>query len=134
MTPDEMKSRTKQFAVWVLKTIDQLPNTRAARVVADQLGRSGASVGANYRAACRGRSRREFIAKIGIVEEESDESAYWLELIMESAMLPARQVKSLHQEAVEICRMMVATIRTARANEVRSSANPQSAIRNPRSR
>src|SRR4051812_4572966 len=137
MTDDDLKQRTKQFALRVLKLIDALPKTRAGSIVAGQLGRCGTSVGANYRAACRARSKKEFIAKIGIVEEESDESAFWLELIVEAALLKPRVVGPLHDEAVQILKIMVASGRSARESLNRLSrgknANPQSAIRNPQS-
>ena len=82
MNRDELKERTKQFALRVMHLIDALPTTLKARAIANQLIRSGTSVAANYRAACRGRSRAEFIAKIGVVEEEADETALWLELVI----------------------------------------------------
>src|SRR5688572_26154553 len=85
----DLKQRTKDFALRILNLIDALPNSRKGRIIADQLGRAGTAVGANCRASCRGRSRAEFIAKIGIVEEEADESAYWLELTMEGGLLAA---------------------------------------------
>src|SRR5436309_2820591 len=106
MTEDELKRRTKQFALRVLKLIDALPTTLGGRTVGSQLVSSGTSVGANYRSACRGRSRAEFIAKLGIVEEEADESAFWLELIMESGMLQGRLVQPLHQEATGLAKIM----------------------------
>jgi four helix bundle protein len=81
---EAFKQRTKKFALRVIRLVDSLPNRRSARVMGDQLLRSGTSVGANYRAACRARSRKEFCSKLGIVEEEADESAYWMELLIES--------------------------------------------------
>lgn len=85
MDSNELKDRTKRFALRILKLVAALPDTVQGRSVGGQLVRSGTSVGANYRSACRGRSKAEFIAKIGIVEEEADESGFWLELIMEGA-------------------------------------------------
>jgi four helix bundle protein len=117
LNADELKARTKQFALRVMKLIDALPNTVAGRVVANQLMRSASSVGANYRAACRGRSQAEFISKISIVVEEADECCYWLELIMEGGLLPVEQVNELHQEAEEITAIMTASRKTARANK-----------------
>jgi four helix bundle protein len=76
----DLKQRTKSFALRIIKVVDALPKTRSANVIGNQLLRSGTSVGANYRAACRARSPAEFVAKLGIVEEEADESGYWLEL------------------------------------------------------
>jgi four helix bundle protein len=102
---DDFKKRTKQFALRILKLVEALPNTVAGRTIGGQLVRSGTSVGSNYRAACRGRSKAEFIAKLGIVEEEADESAYWLELIIEGALLNALLVQPLLDEANELTRM-----------------------------
>ena len=90
----------------VLKLAAALPNTTEGRAVRGQLVRAGTSVGANYRAACRGRSTAEFIAKIGVVEEESDESAFWLELITEAALLEQYRVKPLLDEANELTKIM----------------------------
>ncbi|GAA5482667.1 hypothetical protein Hsar01_01890 [Haloferula sargassicola] len=109
MTPEELKKRTKQFGLRVFRLVEALPNTFAGRAIAGQLVRSGSSVGANYRAACRGRSKAEFRAKLGIVIEEADESAYWLELIIEGEFLPAERVQPLLAEADEICAIMVAS-------------------------
>jgi four helix bundle protein len=115
MRPDSnLRARTKQFALRIMKLVDALPNTRAGDVVGRQLLRSATSVGANYRAAQRGRSRAEFCAKLGIVEEESDESAYWLELIAESGMMSQEFLTDLMRESNEITAMVVASIRTAR--------------------
>lgn len=87
MTENDLLQRTKDFALRVIKLVDALPNTIAGRKIGDQLIRSGTSVAANYRSACRGRSKAEFIAKLGIVEEEADESALWMELIMASNLI-----------------------------------------------
>ncbi len=81
MTPEELKTRTKAFAVRVIRLVDALPRSLAAQVVGRQLLRSATSVGANYRAACRAQSRAEFAAKLSIVVEEADETLYWLELL-----------------------------------------------------
>lgn len=113
MTENEMKSRTKKFALRILKLVDALPNTTAGRAVANQLVRSGTSVAANYRAACRGRSRADFIAKLGIVEEEADESAFWLELIIESELMSANKIENLLAEANEIVAITVSSRKTA---------------------
>lgn len=117
MNAEELKTRTKKFALRVMKLIDALPNTIAGRTVADQLMRAASSVGANYRAVCRGRSQAEFISKLSIVVEEADESSYWLELIMEGGLLPIEQVTELHQEANEITAIMTASRKTARENK-----------------
>jgi four helix bundle protein len=94
--------------------VDSLPSTRACDVIGRQLLRSATSVGANDRAACRGRSTAEFCAKLGIVEEEADESVYWMELLMESGAVMLERLQDLHAEANEIVAMVVASIRTAR--------------------
>jgi len=106
MNADELKKRTKLFALRILKLAAALPPTIEGRAIRGQLVRAGTSVGANYRAACRGRSRAEFIAKIGIVEEEADESAFWLELIIEGAFLKESRVRPLLEEASEITKIM----------------------------
>ncbi len=116
-TNNDLKARTKRFALRILKLIDALPNSRKGRIISDQLGRAGTAVGANYRASCRARSRAEFIAKIGIVEEEADESAYWMELIMEGEILPAKKVAALHAEALELTAIMAASRLTATRNK-----------------
>ncbi len=116
MNADELKARTKQFALQVMQLIDQLPNTTKGRVVANQLMKAATSVGANYRAACRGRSQAEFISKLSIVLEESDECCYWLELIMEGELISAEQVVDLYREANEITAIMTASHKTARNN------------------
>ena len=122
MTERELLERTKQFALRIFKLVDALPQTIQARAVAVQLIRSGTSVGANYRAACRTRSKPEFIAKLGVVEEEADESAFWLELIMETNLLSATKVEPLASEIVAI---MASSKKTAAKSQI---ANRKSAI------
>lgn len=109
-----MKARTKAFALRVIKLTESLPTTRAADVIGKQLLRSGTSVGANYRASRRGKSRADFIHKLAIVEEEADESAYWLELLVESGILPHAKLADLMRECDEITAIIVASIRTAK--------------------
>lgn len=106
MTPDELKKRTKQFALRILKLVAALPNTVQGRAIANQLVRAGTAVAANYRASCRARSKAEFTAKIGTVEEEADESAFWLELIIEGGLLKQQVVQQLLTEAWELTRIM----------------------------
>jgi four helix bundle protein len=132
MNRDELKERTKQFALRVMHLIDALPNTLKARAIANQLIRSGTSVAANYRAACRGRSRAEFIAKLGVVAEEADETALWLELIIADKLLNSKKVQPLLAEANELVAIMAASDITARRN---NGALPpkKSAIRNQQS-
>jgi len=112
MTEKELKDRTKTFALRVLKLIDTLPDIRSGRILAGQLGRSGTSVGANYWAACRSRSNAEMISKISVVEEEADESAFWLELIVDHGLLAHAKLASLSQEAGELTAIMVASRKT----------------------
>jgi four helix bundle protein len=114
---EALRQRTKAFALRVLQLVDSLPPKRSAQIVGGQLANSGTSVGANYRSACRARSHREFVAKLGIVLEEADESVYWIEVVMESGMLPAPKVAPLLDEANQITAIMVASLRTARANQ-----------------
>lgn len=109
----ELKKRTKLFALRVLKLVEALPNTKSGKIIANQIGRAGTSVGANYRAACRGRSKAEFIAKLGIVEEEVDECIYWLELIDDGKILPVGSIAPLKSEAEEILAIMSASRITA---------------------
>jgi four helix bundle protein len=116
MIEKELKERTKRFALRILKMLDALPKTTAGRAIGSQLVRSGTAIGANYRAACRGRSRAEFIAKLGNVEEEADESAYWLELIIDGGLLPGKSVQPLYDEANELTAIFAASIKTARRN------------------
>ena len=113
MNETDMKLRTKRFALDVIRLVSKLPKTTEGRVVGNQLIRSGTSVGANYRAACRAKSKADFISKLGTVEEEADESCYWLELIIEGKILPEEQVASLLEEANEITAIIVASRKTA---------------------
>jgi len=99
MTPEELKHRTKAFGLSVIKLVDQLPRTRSANVIGNQLLNCATSVGANYRAACRARSKAEFTAKLGVVEEEADEAAYWLEILTEGKIIPGSRTSTLLKEA-----------------------------------
>jgi four helix bundle protein len=116
MDKTELKERTKRFALRVMKLVDALPQNTSGWAIGKQLIRSGTSVGANYRAACQGRSRADFIAKLGIVIEEADESVFWLELIMDGELLPREQVEPLHKEADELTAIFVSSLNTARRN------------------
>jgi four helix bundle protein len=112
----DLKARTKQFALRVMKMVDALPRTIQGRAIAKQIIRSATSVAANYRAACRARSRAEFIAKIGVVEEEADESCFWLELIIESGLLTEERIRPLLSEAGELVAIMAASRKSAIGN------------------
>jgi four helix bundle protein len=156
MDAKEFKKRTMDFTCSVMDLVEAMPTKLSAAVIGKQLLRSATSVGANYRAACRAKSPSDFIYKLGIVEEEIDESAYWLELIERKSLAKPSSLKSLQREAEEITAMIVASINTARHTrglkrwspsgfsadlEVPASrqgcesrlAIRQSAIRNPRS-
>jgi four helix bundle protein len=109
-----MKQRTKEFAKQIIKHCRELPNNREGRLIGDQIFRAGTSVAANYRAACRGRSRAEFVSKLAIVEEEADETQFWLELIEEMSILNHAAVDSLIQETDEMLAIVVSAIKTAR--------------------
>ncbi len=102
MTSDELQTRTKLLSLRVMKLTDALTSSAAGRVLANQLLRSGMSVSANYRAARRARSKKEFIAKIGIVVEEADETAHWLELACEGGLMPSQKLESLRKETEEL--------------------------------
>jgi four helix bundle protein len=132
MKPDDLKNRTKQFALRVLKLVAALPKSLSGKTIGGQLVRSGTSVGANYRAACRARSKAEFIAKIGIVEEEADESAFWMELIIEGKLLGELQVRPLLNEANEIAKIMASSRKSA-SEALKSRANGKLAIGNLKS-
>jgi four helix bundle protein len=120
----ELQNRTKGFALRVLVLIDRLPNTIGGRVLANQLARSATSVGANYRAACRARSRAEFASKLGIVAEEADESLYWLELIRDGNFVPEKKIALLAAEADELTAIFTSGRRSALRSQT-SNLKPQ---------
>jgi four helix bundle protein len=120
----ELQSRTKRFALRILVLIDRLPNTIGGRVLANQLARSATSVGANYRAACRARSRAAFASKLGIVAEEADENLYWLELIRDGNFMAEKNVGSLLAEADELTAIFTAGRRSASRPQT-STIKPQ---------
>ena len=114
VSPQELRERTVQFAVRVLKLADALPNTASGRTIANQVARSGCSVAANYRSALRGKSRADFIHKITIVLEEADETALWLELTERAAILPSNRLAALAREAEELTKIFNTTRTSAR--------------------
>jgi four helix bundle protein len=126
MNSEELKKRTKSFALRIVNLVDGLPDSRATNAIANQIIRSGTSAGANYRAACRAKSRADFISKLANVEEECDETIHWMELLVESRKVKTPLVCDLMREAGELLAITVSSINTARTNK-----NPQSAIRNP---
>jgi four helix bundle protein len=113
MNEIEMKKRTKQFALRILKMAEALPKSRSGNAIANQIVRSGTSVGANYRALCRAKSRADFISKTSIIEEEADETGFWLELIVDAGLLRSSRVKPLLDEANELTAILVASRKTA---------------------
>jgi four helix bundle protein len=115
-----LKRRTKQFALRVIQLTEALPNHRTADVIGRQLLRSGTSVGANYRAACRAKSTADFIAKMAIVEEEADESSYWMELLVEAGIVKESLLQPLLQEAGELVAITVASINTAKKRRTKN--------------
>ncbi len=121
MNESQFKERTKQVALRIIRVVEALPTTRTADVIGRQLLRSGTSIGANYRAACRGRSAADMTAKLAIVEEEADESLYWLELLVDAGILRASRLKKLSDEIDEILAMVVASQKTLRTNNRRRS-------------
>ena len=132
MTEDDLKRRTKQFALRILKLVAALPKTIAGRTIGGQLARSGTSVAANYRAACRARSKAEFISRLGVVEEEADESALWLELIIEGELMKKELVEALWTEADEIVAIMTSSRKSAGRSLVADQA--KSKIKIPKSK
>ncbi len=116
MNTEELKSRTKEFALRIIKLVGALPRNVEGRAIAAQIIRSGTSVAANYRATCRARSKSEFIAKIGVVLEEADETLLWLELIIEGRLLSEASVKPLLTEAGELVAIMAASRKSAARN------------------
>ncbi len=125
MTPDELKLRTKTFALRIIRLVSLLPRNQAAQVLGGQLLRSGTSVGANYRAACRARSRADFAAKLAIVEEEADEMLYWLELLVESGLVKLERLGGLMKEADELVAIFTAARKTSKRPGMLCTVGPE---------
>ena len=125
MNEQEFKRRTKQIALRVIRLVDALPKSTVGYVIGKQLLRSGTSMGANYRAACRGKSRADVAHKLQIVEEEADESIYWIELLVDASVVSEKKVALLRGEINEVVAMTVASIKTLRRRDPR---NPKSKI------
>ncbi|MFH0953171.1 MAG: four helix bundle protein [Verrucomicrobiota bacterium] len=119
MNKNDLKERTKSFGLRCVNLTNALPKTAAGHVLGNQLLRAGTSVGANYRSACRSRSTAEFIAKIGVVEEEADECCYWLEIVRDAKLMKAALLQSLLQEADELTAIMAASRKSAARNRRR---------------
>jgi four helix bundle protein len=116
MDAEELKTRTRTFALRVLRLVGSIPRSRSEEIIGKQLARSATSVGANYRAACRARSKPDFVSKITIVEEEADESQYWLELLMELGTANQQEIVTLLEEAKELTAIFTASGKTAKRN------------------
>ena len=123
MTREEMKARTKAYANRIVKLCAALPNNWVARTLGMQLLRSGTSVGANYRAVCRAKSTADFLNKLRIVEEECDESLFWMELLVENNFVKARRLTSLMQEGNELLAIVVASAKSTRASKERAATS-----------
>ena len=117
MSVELLKERTQNLALRIIKLVESLPNTQTAHIVRKQLLRCGTSVGANYRAACRGRSRADFISKLGIVEEEADEVIYWIEILIKSDLVKQSKVENLLDETRQILAIVISSINTARGGK-----------------
>jgi four helix bundle protein len=134
MRNENLKQRTKKFGLDIIALVEKLPRDPTCQVLGRQLLRSGTSVGANYRSACRAKSVADFISKMGNVEEEADESGFWMEMLFESKKISLNQVRALLQESSELVAIMVSSINTARKAPVRTkSAATESAFRTPSS-
>jgi four helix bundle protein len=137
MTPQQLRQRTKAFAIAVIRFCRSLPKTDEARVISWQLLRCGPAVGANYRATCRCRSDKDFIAKLGVVIEEADETAFWLEVLIEAEIVKPAATRNLQKETDELVRIFVSSRETARRNRrlrrkaKRPNANPEPRTQNP---
>ncbi|MBW7888206.1 MAG: four helix bundle protein [Bacteroidetes bacterium] len=116
MNESEMKNRTKQMALRVIKMVESLPKNRVSMVFTDQILRSSTSTAANYRAACRAKSKADFIYKLGIVEEESDETEFWIEMIIDAGLIPSEKMIDLKNEVNQITKIISASKITASKN------------------
>jgi four helix bundle protein len=129
MNPEDLKKRTRAFALRIIRLAESLPNTPTAKVIRNQMLRCGPSVGANYRAACRAKSKPDFVSKMGTVEEEADETIYWMELLIDAEIVKRSRIADLLDEADQILSIVITSIKTAKG----SRTNQQSAIRNQKS-
>jgi four helix bundle protein len=127
MNAEDLKGRTREYALRIIQAVRSLPTDQVAQHMGRQLLRSATSVAANYRAACRSRSRSEFVAKMGVVEEEADESVFWMELLVDAGVLPQGRVRNLLREGNELVAIAVSSKRTARSSIGRNN-NRQSSI------
>ena len=131
MKQSELKERTKDFGCRIMKMVENLPSTKAGQIIADQILRSGFSIGANYRAACRAKSTKDFINKLKIVEEESDEVTYWIEIIIKTGLIKEDKMIPLLDESNELTAIFVSSLKTMRQKLVlEREANRKSKIVN----
>ena len=114
MTEQELKKRLKQFSIRIIKMVDNMPNTISSRAIACQIVRSGTSPAANYRAACIAKSEEDFLNKLKLVEEELDETSHWLEIIMDTEMLPPNRIENLYNENLDLLKIIVSSIISTR--------------------
>lgn len=128
MQKKDFAKRTMLFGLRVIRLVESLPKSQTAYVVGNQLLRAGTSVGANYRSALRGKSRADFIAKLGIVEEECDETLYWMQMLIDAGIIKISRLTQLMNEANEIIAIVVSSIKTVRSR----ASSPQSGVRNPK--
>ena len=112
MTEDELKDRFKAFSIRIINMVDNMPDTISGRAIASQVVRSGTSPSANYRAACLGKSGKDFINELKMVEEELDETGHWIDVIMSTGMLPEQRVKDLYLESQELLKIITSSILT----------------------
>jgi four helix bundle protein len=129
MNPEDFKARTRTFALRIIRLAESLPNTPTAKVIRNQMLRCGSSVGANYRAACRAKSKLDFVSKMGTVEEEADETIYWMELLIDAEIVKRTRIADLLDEADQILSIVISSIKTAKGFRT----NPQSTIRDQKS-
>jgi four helix bundle protein len=129
MNSEELKVRTRAFALRIIRLAESLPETPTAKVIRNQMIRCGSSVGANYRAACRAKPKADFVSKMGIVEEEADETIYWMELLVDAGIVKQSRITELLDEANQILSIVISSIKTAKGIR----PNPQSAISNQKS-
>lgn len=137
MNQRELQERTKQFSLRIIKLIESIPNSLSGQTIARQIIRCGTSVGANYRSACRAKSDKDFLNKMVIIEEEADETCYWLELLIDSNLMQSERLELILKEANELTAIFTASGKTVRAKIQdsinKSKANPKSEIRNSKS-
>jgi len=129
MNPEDLKARTRAFALRIIRLAESLPDTPTAKVIRNQMLRCGSSVGANYRAACRAKSKPDFVSKMRTVEEEADETIYWMELLIDAEIVKRARIADLLDEADQILSIVISSIKTAKGIR----ANPQSAVSNQKS-